>query len=155
MADSAEALVVSERDGLARFVAAQPHYNLMERDYEQDLAPLLAREGISALPYYALAKGFLTGKYTADTQIDSVRAEGANAYLTDRGRRVLAELANQARRHQVSSAAVALAWLGAQPTVSTPTASARTRQQLAGLLAMAELTLSAGDIDRLSAASGS
>lgn len=148
-----EALAISRREGLAEFAAVQPHYNLMERDYESDLAPLLAEEHLSCLPYFALAMGFLTGKYTADTTIDSVRAQSASAYLTDRGRRVLAELAEQARRHQVSQAAVALAWLAAQPTVSTPIASARTREQLAGLLPMAELTLSADDVQRLAEAS--
>jgi aryl-alcohol dehydrogenase-like predicted oxidoreductase len=150
-----EALAISEQGGLARFAAIQPHYNLMERDYEQDLAPLLAEHRIPCLPYYALAMGFLTGKYTADSTVDSVRAEAATAYLTDRGRRVLAELAEQASRHQVPPASVALAWLAAQPTVSTPIASARTREQLAGLLPMAELKLSAEDLDRLTTASGS
>jgi aryl-alcohol dehydrogenase-like predicted oxidoreductase len=149
----AEALAISERDGLARFAAMQPHYNLMERDYEKELATLLAERRISSLPYYALAQGFLTGKYSAETKIDSVRAEGATIYLTDRGRRVLAELTEQAGRHQVSHAAVALAWLAAQPTVSTPIASARTREQLAGLLPMAELRLTAEELDRLTAAS--
>ena len=149
----AEALAVSERAGLTRFVALQPHYNLMERDYEHDLAPLLVEHNMSCLPYYGLAKGFLTGKYRADTEVDSVRAEGAREYLTDRGRRVLVELTDVAERHSVSAAAVALAWLSAQPTVSTPIASARNRAQLADLLAMAELKLDGGELDRLNTAS--
>ena len=151
----AEALTISERDGLTRFVAVQPHYNLMERDYEQELAPLLEQRRLPCLPYYALAKGFLTGKYTADASIDSVRAAGAQEYLTDRGRRVLAELTDQAQRYQVTMATVALTWLAAQPTVCTPIASARTGEQLAGLLPMAELKLTTEDIARLNSASGS
>jgi aryl-alcohol dehydrogenase-like predicted oxidoreductase len=152
----AEALAASAKNGLTRFVAMQPHYNLMERDYERDLAGLLTENKMSCLPYFALAKGFLTGKYTEQTEqteVASVRSEGARKYLDDRGRRVLAELTEQAKRHGVSPAAVALAWLAAQPTVSTPLASARTPEQLAQLLPMAELRLDANEIDRLSAAS--
>jgi aryl-alcohol dehydrogenase-like predicted oxidoreductase len=150
----AEALAVAERDGLAKFVAVQPHYNLVERDYEQELAPLLAGNGLSCLPYYALAKGFLTGKYTAETSPPaSVRAEGALTYLHARGRRVLAALADVAGRHEVGAAAVALAWLAAQPTVSTPIASARTTEQLAELLPMARLRLTAEDLRLLTGAS--
>jgi aryl-alcohol dehydrogenase-like predicted oxidoreductase len=149
----AEALAISRRHGYAPFVALQPEYNLVVREFETTLAPLLAEHGVSALPYYGLAKGFLTGKYTADTAVDSVRAEGAREYLDDRGRRVLAELADTAGRHGVSPAAVALAWLAAHPAVSTPIASARTTEQLAGLLPMAELKLAAEEIERLNAAS--
>ena len=149
----AEALRISAENGFASYVAVQPHYNLMERDYEHELAPLLAERGLPCLPYFSLAMGFLTGKYKADTTIDSWRAEGARQYLTDRGRRVLAELAAVAEQHQVGQAAVALAWLLAQPTVATPLASARNTDQLAGLLPMAELKLSDDELQRLTAAS--
>ncbi|HTF49339.1 MAG TPA: aldo/keto reductase [Pseudonocardia sp.] len=149
----AEALRISAQNGFASYVAVQPHYNLMERDYEHELAPLLAERGLPCLPYFSLAMGFLTGKYKADTTIDSWRAEGARQYLTDRGRRVLAELAAVAEQHQVGQAAVALAWLLAQPTVATPLASARNIEQLAGLLPMAELKLSDDELHRLTAAS--
>jgi aryl-alcohol dehydrogenase-like predicted oxidoreductase len=136
------ALEISARDGLASYVALQPHYNLMEREeYENALAPLVASEGLGCMPYYALAKGFLTGKYRPDTQVDSERAEGAITYLDDRGRAVLAVLDEIAAGHQVPVPAVALAWLAAQPTVTAPIASARTPEQLAGLLPMLELEL--------------
>jgi aryl-alcohol dehydrogenase-like predicted oxidoreductase len=150
----AESLAVSERDGLARYVAMQPHYNLVERDYERELAPLLAEHGLSCLPYFALARGFLTGKYRADTKVDSVRSQDAAAYLDDRGRRVLTALDAVAERHGVRPATVALAWLAAQPTVSTPIASARTTEQLTDLLAVAELKLDDDDLARLTTASG-
>jgi len=150
----AEALRVSAENGLASYVAVQPHYNLMERDYEHELAPLLAERGLPCLPYFSLAKGFLTGKYAAgDISTNSWRAEGARVYLTDRGRRVLAELAAVAEQHQVGQAAVALAWLLAQPTVATPLASARNTDQLAGLLPMGELKLSDDELQRLTTAS--
>jgi aryl-alcohol dehydrogenase-like predicted oxidoreductase len=144
-----EALRLAEDNGWAGYAAVQTHYNLVERGYEQELAPLLAEHKLACLPYFALAKGFLTGKYTAGTPVDSVRAEGASAYLDERGRRVLAELAAVAERHGVSPAAVALAWLLARPTVAAPIASARTTEQLAGLLPMAGLTLAGEEVHRL------
>jgi aryl-alcohol dehydrogenase-like predicted oxidoreductase len=136
------ALEISARDGLASYVALQPHYNLVERaEFETALLPLLAAEGLSCVPYYGLAKGFLTGKYRDGVQVESERAEGAREYLDDRGRAVLAVLDEIAAGHEVPVAAVALAWLAAQPTVVAPIASARTPQQLADLLPVLDLKL--------------
>jgi aryl-alcohol dehydrogenase-like predicted oxidoreductase len=136
------ALEISARDGLASYVALQPHYNLMEREeYENALAPLVSSEGLACMPYYALASGFLTGKYRPDTQVDSERVEAALTYLDDRGRAVLAVLDEIAAGHEVPVAAVALAWLADQPTVTAPIASARTPEQLADLLPVLELQL--------------
>jgi aryl-alcohol dehydrogenase (NADP+) len=151
----AEALAVSDREGLARYVALQPHYNLVERDaYEGPLAELAAREELAVLPYFALAKGFLTGKYRPDGALpDSQRAEGARAYLDARGIAVLAALDEISAAHATSVAAVSLAWLRAQPTVVAPIASARTPEQLAELLPGAQLELSADELGRLNAAS--
>jgi aryl-alcohol dehydrogenase-like predicted oxidoreductase len=136
------ALEISARDGLASYVALQPHYNLMEREeYENALAPLVSSEGLACMPYYALASGFLTGKYRPDTHVDSKRVEAALAYLDDRGRAVLAVLDEIAAGHEVPVASVALAWLADQPTVTAPIASARTPEQLAALLPMLDLHL--------------
>ncbi|MHA6617512.1 aldo/keto reductase [Pseudonocardia sp. DLS-67] len=148
------ALEVSARDGLAPYVALQPHYNLMEReDYENALAPLVESEGLACMPYYALAKGFLTGKYRPDTRVESERSEGALAYLDDRGRAVLAVLDEIAAGHRVPVAAVALAWLAEQPTVTAPIASARNPEQLAALLPMLRLQLTDDELRLLSHAS--
>jgi aryl-alcohol dehydrogenase-like predicted oxidoreductase len=148
-----EALAISEREGLARFVALSPHYNLMERSYETTLAELCARNDISCVPYYALAKGFLTGKYRRDQPVDSQRPgrHNGSAYLDDRGLRVLGALDAAAAAHETTLAAVALAWLRAQPTVIAPISSARTPEQLAELLPMTELTLTDAELERLSA----
>lgn len=136
------ALEISARDGLAAFVALQPHYNLLERaEFETSLAPLLASEGLACLPYYGLAKGFLTGKYRDGVDVESARAEGAKAYLDNRGVRVLAVLDEIAAGHEVPVAAVALAWLADQATVAAPIASARTPEQLADLLPVLSLHL--------------
>ncbi|WP_098958534.1 aldo/keto reductase [Pseudonocardia sp. N23] len=146
------ALEISDRDGLPRYEAVQPHYNLMERnDFEASQAPLLQAEDIACLPYYALAKGFLTGKYRdGGPSVDSVRAEGALEYLDDRGRAVLAALDEIAAGHEVPVAAVALAWLAAQPTVAAPIASARTPEQLAALLPVLDLDLTDDELRLLS-----
>ena len=146
------ALEISARDGLASFVALQPHYNLVERgEFETALAPLLAAEDVSCVPYYGLAKGFLTGKYRdGGDAVDSVRAEGALAYLDDRGRAVLAVLDEIAAGHEVPVAAVALAWLADQPTVVSPIASARTTGQLSDLLPVLDLKLTDDELRLLS-----
>ncbi len=151
----AEALAVSERAGFARFVALQPHYNLVDRDkYEGDLRDLCAARVIGAFPYFGLAHGFLTGKYRpGGTPIESVRSDRALAYLDDRGVAVLDALDAVAAVHQTNPAAVALAWLAAQPTVIAPIASARTPDQLTDLLAMADLVLTPDEHARLTAAS--
>ncbi|GAA3056134.1 aldo/keto reductase [Streptomyces olivoverticillatus] len=118
----AEALAFSDASGLAKYAAIQPHYNLVSRDtYEGELASVTARHSLAAIPYYALASGFLTGKYRAGGAVDSARAEGAAKHLTtDRGQRVLAALDEVARAREAEIATVALAWLAAQPTVAAP-----------------------------------
>jgi aryl-alcohol dehydrogenase-like predicted oxidoreductase len=150
----AESLAIAEREGLPRYVALQPHYNLVERDeYEQQLRPVVAEHGLGCIPYFALALGFLTGKYRPGADVDSARADRAARYLDARGERVLAALDDVAAAHAVPVAAVALAWLAAQPTVVAPIASARTPEQLADLLPMAELALSEDELRRLGDAS--
>jgi aryl-alcohol dehydrogenase-like predicted oxidoreductase len=149
-----EALETSERLGLARYVALQPHYNLMERAaYEDGLRDVVAAHGLGVLPYYALAKGFLTGKYRAGEQVDSPRAEGASAYVGERGDRVLAALRQVADGHGVTVAAVALRWLADRPTVVSPIASGRSVEQLADLLPMQDLVLTEEETQALELAS--
>ncbi|MEE4424774.1 aldo/keto reductase [Streptomyces bugieae] len=151
----AESLAFSDREGVARYVALQPHYNLVSRDtYEGELADVAARNGVSAVPYYALASGFLTGKYRPGAAVDSARSGKAAQYLsTDRGPRVLEALDTVAAAHGAELATVALAWLAAQPTVAAPIASARTTAQLAPLLAVTDLTLTAPELTLLNEAS--
>ncbi|NEA45359.1 aldo/keto reductase [Streptomyces sp. SID10815] len=148
-------LEFSEREGLARYVALQPHYNLVSRDtYEGELRDLAERAGLAAMPYFALASGFLTGKYRPGATVDSARAEGAAKHLaTERGQQVLTALDEVARAHDAEVATVALAWLAAQPTVAAPIASARTVEQLPALLAVAGLRLTDDEIGKLTQAS--
>ena len=150
----AKALAVSDREGFARYVALQQHYNLMERQkYEGELADLVARERLSSLPYYALASGFLTGKYRPGTKVQSQRAQGASAYLNERGIKVLAALDEIATAHRAAVATIALAWLAAQPTVLAPIASARTTEQLPDLLHVSQVRLSDAELHKLNEAS--
>jgi aryl-alcohol dehydrogenase-like predicted oxidoreductase len=150
----AEAIRTSRREGFAQFVALQPHYNLVERDqYEGELMETVAAEGLGALPYFALASGFLTGKYREGSKVDSKRAEGAQKYLNDKGRKVLAALDEIASGRKEAVGTIALAWLAAQPTVVAPIASARTPEQLKPLLRLAEVKLTKEEVQKLSAAS--
>jgi aryl-alcohol dehydrogenase-like predicted oxidoreductase len=151
-----QALRIGERDGMASYVALQAEYNLMEREhYERELAPVCERHGVACLPYFALAQGFLSGKYRRDgAPVGSERASGvAERYLNERGFAVLDALDAIAAEHGAPLAAVALAWLREQPTVLAPIASATSTEQLSELLASAELKLSDEQRERLSEAS--
>ena len=126
-----EALDIAEREGLPKYVALQDHYNLMERNpFESEQADVVLNNGISALPFYGLARGFLTGKYRKGVTVDSIRAGGVADYENDRGYGVVDALTDIALAHQSTPSAIALAWLRANPAVSTPIASARTVEQL-------------------------
>lgn len=152
----AEALVASNLEGLTRFVALQPQYNLIDREtYEGPLQELCLREQVACFPYYALASGFLTGKYRpGGPQVDSRRTGRASAYLEDsRAVSILAALDEVAETHDTVPASVAIAWLLAQPTVEAPIASARTPEQLRPLIAGTQMRLSQSDLDLLDSAS--
>jgi aryl-alcohol dehydrogenase-like predicted oxidoreductase len=150
-----ESLEVSWRDGLAEYVALQPHYNLVERaGYEGDFAPIVAEHDLACLPYYGLAKGFLTGKYRpGGAAVDSPRSSGALEYLDARGARVLSALDAVAAERAAPVPAVALAWLSAQPGVVAPIASARSVEQLEQLLPAVGLKLTDEELERLTEAS--
>jgi aryl-alcohol dehydrogenase-like predicted oxidoreductase len=149
-----EALDTAERLGTARYAALQTHYNLMERPvFEDALRDVAAERDLGVLPYFALAKGFLTGKYRAGEQVDSPRAKGASAYVGERGDRVLTALGEVAEAHAAPLPAVALRWLADRPTVVAPIASGRNVEQLAELLPMQDLVLTDDDRRRLDEAS--
>ena len=150
-----EWLAVAAAEGFAPPVALQPHYNLVERaGYESSLAPVAAEFGLGVLPYYALASGFLAGKYrSADDHAGAARQPGATRYLTPAGLAVLAALDSVAADRGVDPATVAIAWLRARPQVAAPLASARTVDQLPALLASATLELTDDETKALDTAS--
>jgi len=135
------ALDVSRINNFAAFVAIQNMYNLVERNpYESELAPAVIDAGISGIPYFGLARGFLTGKYRAGVTIDSVRASGVESYQNERGYALVDLLTEIASAHKSSISAVSLAWLRSQPSISTPIASARTVEQLEDIVQVIQLT---------------
>ncbi len=151
-----EAVRIGARAGTAAYLALQPHYNLLERsEYEGELASVCERAGLACIPYFGLARGFLSGKYRREGQeIDSPRAAGVReSYFNERGFAVLDALDQIAAAHDAPVAAVALAWLLAQPTVLAPIASATSPEQLTELLACVELELSSVELEQLSSAS--
>lgn len=149
-----EWLSIAEHEGFHRPIAVQPQYSLVERGIETTLVPIAQRAGLGLVSYYALARGFLTGKYrTGSGDTASPRAEAASAYLDDRGRLVLEALDLLAARHGVAQATIALAWIAAQPAIVAPIASARTLEQLPDLLAHTSLELNADELALLDHAS--
>jgi aryl-alcohol dehydrogenase-like predicted oxidoreductase len=150
-----EALEVSERLGLPRYEALQPEYNLYARSgYEAELEAVCRQAGLGVAPYYALASGFLTGKYRAEADFGkSPRGGRMAAYLNDRGRRILASLDEVAGTLRATPAQVAIAWLIARPGLTAPIASATSVEQLDELMAAARLKLDPQAIAGLDAAS--
>jgi aryl-alcohol dehydrogenase (NADP+) len=146
------ALELQRKHSLAEFTVLQPHYNLVERDFERTLLQVADAWDLAVVPYFGLAKGFLTGKYRPGGEtVQSERAEAARAYLDKGGATVLGALDEVAAAHATTVAAVALAWLLSQPGVVAPIASARTTEQLEQILPAATLKLTAAEVDRLSA----
>lgn len=151
----AASLDAARRDALPRYAALQTHYNLYDRaGFETELAGLCRREGLDVMAYFALAEGFLTGKYRtpADAAKSAARGGDAMAMLNPRGLRILAALDAVAAAHHATCAQVALAWLIHQPGVR-PIASATREAQLDDLAAAITLKLSGADLATLAAAS--
>ena len=145
-----EALLISEGGAGEPVRVLQPHYNLMEREFEHTLEPIAERHSLATVPYFSLAMGFLAGKYRNGAEASaSPRAVGAREYANERGDVVLRALDAIAAAHDASVAAVSLAWLRQRPTVAAPIASARTTEQLDQILPMAALTLAGDEVARL------
>ena len=148
-----ESIKFSEDNNVPAYVAVQDLYNLVDRTkYEDEMSQAVADLGISNIPFYGIARGFLTGKYRAGvTEVDSKRAAGAREYANDKNFAVLAAIDEIAKAHNASLAAIALAWLRAQPTVSAPIASARTVEQVHEIIEIVDLT--ADEVEKLNTVS--
>lgn len=146
-----ESLEFSDKNNLAKYQALQPLYNLVERKgYETDYAPIVAEHGLTVFPYYALASGFLTGKYRSENDFrKSPRGQGAEKYLNEHGLNILKALDQIAAKHHSVPAAVALAWLSAQPNIGGPIASATSKEQLTEILSSSSLNLDSADMQLL------
>lgn len=151
-----DALAVSRDLGLPRYESLQPEYNLVSRaDYEQQLEPLIQRENVGVISYYALASGFLTGKYrgAADLAKSPARSGAVKNYLGPRGLQVLAALDTVAAAHGATPAQVALAWLIARPGITAPIVSATSVAQLTELAGALHCRLATDEIALLDQAS--
>ena len=149
------ALDVSRAHGLPRYECLQPLYNLVERPaFEADLEAVCVERRIGVINFFALASGFLSGKYRSEADLaQSARGQGVKKYLNPRGLRVLDALDEVAARCNATPAQVALAWQIARPSITAPIASATSLAQLDGLVAAAQLKLDADAIQRIDAAS--
>ena len=136
-----ESIKFSEDNNLPSYIAVQDLYNLVDRTtYEAEMSQTVAELGISNIPFYGIARGFLTGKYRPGvTEVDSKRP-AALVYTTDKNYAVLSAMDEIAQSHNAPLGAIALGWLRAQPTVSAPIASARTVAQLEEIIQVVELT---------------
>ena len=145
-----ESVEFSNANNLPSYIAVQDLYNLIVREgYEKDLAPTVADLGITNLPYYGIARGFLSGKYRPGvTEVDSKRAAGAREHANDKNYAVLAAMDEISAAHNNAPlSAIALAWLRFQPTVSAPISSARTVAQLEEIVQVIHLT--ADEVEKL------
>ena len=151
----AESLRASRDAGLAAYHSLQPEYNLYDRaKFEAELEPLCVREGLGVVPYYALASGFLTGKYRSEADLArSPRGAKAKGYLNDRGFAILAALDDVSARLDSTPGRVAIAWLLARPSITAPIASATSVAQLDDLVAATRLILDPAAIATLDQAS--
>jgi aryl-alcohol dehydrogenase-like predicted oxidoreductase len=149
----AAALDAGTTPGRARYEVLQPEYNLCERaGYEGDLEDLLLKEQIGVITYFSLARGFLTGKYRSEADLDkSPRGSGIKPYLDERGLSLLAALDEIAGQHHATPAQIALAWLMARPSVTAPIASATSVEQLDELVKAARIKLDHDAIEHLDA----
>ena len=146
---------IAEKNNFHRYVALQPHYNLVARHkFETEYAPLAERYGLSVFPYWALAAGFLTGKYRTEADFGkSPRGGGMAKFMNAAGLGVLGALDKVAAKHDTRQATVALAWLLAQPGITAPIVSATNEQQLHTLITAPDLMLDKEDIALLDTAS--
>ena len=136
-----ESLNISKANGLSSYIASQDQYNLLDREYEKGLMPTIEKNNLSQIPFYGLARGFLTGKYRPGVSVESVRASGvASNYANERGWNLLSKLDQITKDKKTTVAAISLAWLRAQPTVATPIASATKLEQIKEMMPIVELS---------------
>jgi len=150
-----ESFDVAEKNGLPKYIALQPHYNLVERTtFERDYAPLVDKYNLSVFPYWSLAAGFLTGKYRKEEDFDkTVRGGGIKKYFDERGKAILEALDTVAEKYGTKQATVALAWLLDNPMITAPIVSATSENQLQTLFAAPTLQLDKEDVALLDVAS--
>ncbi len=151
----ADALETAEREKLPMYQSLQPEYNLHARHaYETQLEPVVKKFGLGVIPYFALASGFLTGKYRTKEDARGAKREAmVGKYFDERGEKILRALAAVQKETGAQQATIALTWLLAQPTITAPIASATSVEQLESLLAAVDLKLTEAQVQQLTDAS--
>lgn len=149
------ALATSAQYHYASYISLQPYYNLYDRaTFEEKLEPLCLKYELGVISYFSLAKGFLTGKYRSTADLHkSPRGDGIAGYLDARGMKILKALDKVADHHQVTPAAVALAWLIQRKSITAPIASATSVSQLKALVQCVQFSLSEAEVTLLDTAS--
>lgn len=148
-----QALDIAKRENLPRYESLQPPYNLLNRDFEKELEPLCMAENIGVICYRPLARGFLSGKYRSEADLQqSARGFSIRQIFTSRSVRILHVLDDVAREKQATQAAVALAWLIARPSITAPIVSISKPEQAADLISALQLTLDKESIQKLNEA---
>jgi len=139
---------VAEEKGWTKYIALQPLYNLYDREkYESEYIDIVTDTNLAVMPYFALASGFLSGKYKSTADLEgSARKMMVEHYLNDRGLRILDGLAQIAPKHSATSAEVAIAWLLHQPTITSPIVSATNTKQLQSLIRATQVELDSDDL---------
>jgi len=151
-----ESMAASERLGIPRYETHQPEFNLYDREqFERDYQPIAVEYGLAVIPFFGLAKGFLSGKYRKAADIEGrPRAAGLKKYFEgDRGMRILAALDAVAKRVGATPAQVSLAWMLAQPSIAAPIVSVTSVAQLDEIGGAAKVRLSKDDLAALDTAS--
>lgn len=146
-----EALEISKRQHYPRYESLQPLYNLLERaEYEQHLEPVCVQEGLGVIPYFSLAAGFLTGKYRSEQDAEGkARGMFVKKYMTPQGFQVLRVLDEVAQEYHATPTQIALAWLLARPSVTSPIVSATSVAQLNDIVKAADIKLDQAAVQRL------
>ena len=148
----AEALWISDKHGLVRYVALQPHYNLVHRaEFERETADLVAKYGLGVISYSPLAAGFMTGKYRRDAPLpDSARAQRIQErYFDARNFELLDKMEEIGQAHEQGILQVALAWLLTQPLITAPIVGANSVDQLRDSLRAAGFRLNDAEMEAL------
>lgn len=145
----------AEKYNLPKYVALQPHYNLVVREeFETQYAPLVEQYNLSVFTYWSLEAGFLTGKYKTEADFEkTARGMGIKKHFNTRGKNILAALEEVAKKHQTTPTTIALCWLIANPLVTAPIVSATNEHQLQALLAVNQVVLDQADLQVLATAS--
>ena len=149
----ARMLYTSDQLGLARFVTMQNHYNLVYREEEREMLPLCRQEKVGLIPWSPLARGFLAGNRSRQDYGETVRAKtddyAQKLYYQPSDFTVVERVTAIAKNHGVSNAQVALAWVLAQPGITSPIVGASKMPQLEEAVAALNVKLSEEDLKQL------